>query len=124
MKLKQTLITLAICALIPLQAGAEQVDAWTRSDTVMPCEVVSLERTGLRYTAELLSYYDGVVRSASVSLTDGRSLKIGDIVPCAMVCDRLIPIRGYDTELYKMVSRYKIEPLTIPVVVGVKVVAR
>ena len=124
MRLKQTLITLAICALIPLQAGAEQLDAWTRADAVMQCEVVSLKRTGLRYTADLMSYYDGLVRSASVRLTDGRSLAVGDVIPCAMVCDRLIPIRGYDTQLYKRVSAYKVEPVSIPVGVGVKVVAR
>lgn len=122
--MKQILIALAVCMLIPLQLGAEQVDAWTRADAVMQCEVVRLERKGLRYATDLLSHYDGIVRPASVSLADGRSLAVGDIIPCAMVADRLIPIRGYDTELYRQISKYKIEPLTVPVVVGVKVVAR
>lgn len=124
MKLKQILIALAAAMLVPLQAGAEQIDAWSRADCVMECEVISLKCAGLRYTAELMSYYDGIVRSTSISLIDGRSLTVGDVVQCAMVTDRLIPIKGYDTELYQRVSRYKVEPLTVPTVVGVKVVKR
>ena len=124
MRLKQLLVSLTICTLVPLQHGAEQLDAWTRADCVMECEVVNLKLTGLQYSAELMSHYDGIVRSTSVSLTDGRALTVGDIIPCAMVSNRLIPIKGYDTELYQRVSAYKIEPLTVPAVVGVKVVKR
>ena len=115
---------LATVMLVPLQLGAEQLDAWTRADCVMPCEVVNLECAGLNYSADLLSHHDGIVRNARISRDDYRSLKVGDIVPCAMVADRPVVIHGYDSELYQLVSQYKIEPLTVPVVVGVKVVER
>lgn len=90
----------------------------------MPCEVVSLEREGLNYTAELLSYNDGIIRPARISRAEYRSLVVGAVIPCAIVANRLILIKGYDTPLYQWVSQYKIEPLTVPVTVGVRVVER
>jgi len=118
------LLFLAIFTLIPLQTLTEQIDAWSRADIVMPCEVIQLERTGLQCRVDLLSYYDWGLRTSRVSALTAHSLDVGDMVPCALVSGRLIPIQGYGTELYRYISDYKIEPVVIEVPVGVRVVER
>lgn len=115
---------IAAVMLFALQALAEQADAWTRADIVVPCEVIGLERTGLHCGVELLSYYDWGVYKSSISLLTSHSLAVGDMVPCALVLGRLIPIRGYGSELYRRVSDYKIEPVVIQVPVGVRLKGR
>ena len=122
---KQILLLFTLSSLIPLQVCAEQLDAWTRADIVMECEVVRLEHTGLRCSVDFLSYYDGVLRTENISLSAYLSLEVGDVVPCALVAGKLVAIRGYDTELYRYISdEYQLEPVVLHIPIGVRVISR